>query len=81
MKKKRKRGKLGKKRKVILEKKINEKKKIKKKVGKKKEKMQKKEKKKREECTVDYCCNSQCIWVSGNSDFLTPFSFILNLLF
>jgi hypothetical protein len=70
-----------KKRKVILEKKINENKKIKREVGKKKEKVQKKERKKREEWTVDYYCNSQCIWVSGNSDFSTPFSFMLNLLF
>jgi hypothetical protein len=31
-------------------------------------------KKKKEECTVDYCCNPQCIWVWGNSDFPTPFS-------
>jgi hypothetical protein len=52
-----------------LEKKINENKKIKREVGKKKEKVQKKERKKREEWTVDYYCNSQCIWVSGNFEF------------
>jgi hypothetical protein len=63
-------------------KKINENKKIKREVGKKKRKSAKKrEKKKREEWTVDYYCNLQCIWVSGNSDFPTPFSFMLNLLF
>ena len=39
--------------------------------------MQKKKvKKKKEECTVDYCCNPQCIWVWGNSDFPTPFSYM-----
>jgi hypothetical protein len=27
---------------------------------------------------VDYCCNPQCIWVWGSSDFLTPFSFMYN---
>jgi succinate dehydrogenase/fumarate reductase-like Fe-S protein len=36
----------------------------------------KKVKKKEEECTVDYCCNPQCIWVWGNSDFPTPFSYM-----
>jgi len=27
---------------------------------------------------VDYCCNPQCIWVRGNNDFPTPFSFMYN---
>jgi hypothetical protein len=29
---------------------------------------------------VDYYCNPQCIWVWGNSDFPTPFSFMYNCL-
>ena len=37
-------------------------------------------KKKEEECTVDYCCNPQCIQVWGNSDFPTPFSCMYNNL-
>jgi succinate dehydrogenase/fumarate reductase-like Fe-S protein len=40
----------------------------------KNEKIQKKSEKKKE-CTVDLCCNPQCIWVWGNNDFPTPFSY------
>jgi len=29
---------------------------------------------------VNYCCNPQCIWVWGNSDFPTPFSFMYNVI-
>jgi hypothetical protein len=60
--------------------KINAKQKRKKgKVG-EKYKRKRKSKKKKEECTVDYCCNPQCIWVWGNSDFPTPFSCMYNNL-
>jgi hypothetical protein len=48
----------------------------KKKKRKKKEKREKLAKKKEEESTVDYCCNPQCFWVWGNSDFPTPFSYM-----
>jgi len=61
MKKKAKIGKL--KKKVILKKKSE--KKTKKKVR----------KKRKRKSTVDYCCNPQCFWVWGNSDFPTPFSY------
>jgi hypothetical protein len=52
------------KKKVILKKKSEKKTKKKKKLGKKERKS-----------TVDYCCNPQCFWVWGNSDFPTPFSY------
>jgi succinate dehydrogenase/fumarate reductase-like Fe-S protein len=47
------------------------------KVEKKSEKKRKSEKK--EESIVDYCCNPQCIWVWGNNDFPTPFSFMYEM--
>jgi hypothetical protein len=56
---------------------VGKKERKKKKRGKLENKMQKKKvKKKEEECTVDYCCNPQCIWEWGNSDFPTPFSYM-----
>jgi hypothetical protein len=70
---------LKKKRKVILERKKKEKGES----WKKNEKMQKKKRKKKERNalhTVDYCCNPQCIWVWGNSDFPTPFSCMYNII-
>jgi hypothetical protein len=66
LKKKAKIGKL--KKKVILKKKSEKKTKKKKKLGKKERKS-----------TVDYCCNPQCFWVWGNSDFPTPFSYMYNV--
>ena len=34
---------------------------------------------KKKKCTVDYYyCNLQCIWVWGNGDFPTPFSYMYN---
>jgi len=36
-------------------------------------------KKERGKSTVDYCCNPQCFWVWGNSDFPTPFSYMYNV--
>jgi Icc-related predicted phosphoesterase len=40
---------------------------------KKRESWKKKMQEKKKECTADYCCNPQCIWVWGNNDFPTPF--------
>jgi hypothetical protein len=36
-------------------------------------------KKKTEKCTVDYCCDSQYIWVWKNNKFPIPFSFMYNI--
>ena len=29
---------------------------------------------------MDYCCNPQCIWVWGNNDFPTPFSYMYKFI-
>ena len=42
------------------------------------QKKRKSKKKKKEKCIVDYCCIPQCIWVWGNSNFPTPFSYMYN---
>ena len=60
--------------------KINEKKgKVGKKMKNCKKKKRKNFKKKREKCTVDYCCDSQYIWVWKNNNFPIPFSFMYNI--
>jgi len=46
--------------------------------NKKIQKKRRKNEKEKEECIVDYCCNPQCIWVWGNNDFSTPFSYMYN---
>ena len=58
--------------------------KTKEKINEKKRKNRKVEKKinfvkKEGKSTVDYCCNPQCFWVWGNSDFPTPFSYMYNV--